>query len=118
MQNREQLVPVIADILRTRTVDHWMASLRAANVPAGPINDFAQVLNDPQIRHREVLQQVPHTLSGTMPFIGNPVKFSDTPVTYHRGPPLLGEHTAEVLRELLDMDDTAIAALQKQGVVA
>ncbi|MDZ4400446.1 CoA transferase [Hydrogenophaga sp.] len=118
VQNREQLVPVIADILRTRSVDHWMASLRAANVPAGPINDFAQVLNDPQIRHREVLQQVPHTLSGTMPFIGNPLKFSDTPVTYHRGPPLLGEHTAEVLRELLDMDDPTIAALQKQGVVA
>lgn len=118
VQNREQLVPVIADILRTRSVDHWMASLRAANVPAGPINDFAQVLNDPQIRHREVLQQVPHTLAGTMPFIGNPLKFSDTPVTYHRGPPLLGEHTAEVLRELLDMDDTEIAALQDQGVVA
>ena len=118
VQHREQLVPVIAGILRTQTVDHWMARLRAANVPAGPINDFAQVLNDPQIRHREVLQEVPHTLSGTMPIIGNPLKFSATPVTYRRGPPLLGEHTAEVLRELLQLDDRAIAALQEQGVVA
>ncbi len=118
VQHREQLVPVIADILRGQTVGHWMAKLRAANVPAGPINDFAQVLNDPQIRHRELLQQVPHTLAGSMPFIGNPLKFSATPVTYRRGPPLLGEHTAEVLRELLQLDDAAIAALQEQGVVA
>ena len=118
VQHREQLVPGIAEILRGQTVDHWMAKLRAANVPAGPINDFAQVLNDPQIRHRELLQQVPHTLAGSMPFIGNPLKFSATPVTYRRGPPLLGEHTAEVLRELLQLDDAAIAALQEQGVVS
>jgi crotonobetainyl-CoA:carnitine CoA-transferase CaiB-like acyl-CoA transferase len=116
--NREQLVPVIADILRNQSVDHWMARLRAANVPAGPINDFAQVLNDPQVQHREVLQQVPHTLAGSMPFIGNPLKFSATPITYRRGPPLLGEHTAEVLHEVLQMNDADIAALHEQGVIA
>ncbi|MBE0550088.1 MAG: CoA transferase [Rubrivivax sp.] len=116
--NRESLVPVIAEILRGNTVEHWMARLRAANVPAGPINDFAQVLNDPQIRHRELLQQVPHTLAGSMPFIANPLKFSATPISYRRGPPLLGEHTDEVLREVLQLDDTAIAALREQGVIA
>lgn len=118
VEHRESLVPVIADILRGNTVNHWMAKLRAANVPAGPINDFRQVLDDPQIRHRELLQQVPHSLAGTMPVIGNPLKFSATPVTYRRGPPLLGEHTAEILRELLALDDAQIAALNAQGVIA
>ena len=116
--HRESLVPVIAGILRGNTVEHWMARLRAANVPAGPINDFAQVLNDPQIRHRELLQQVPHTLAGSMPFIANPLKFSATPISYRRGPPLLGEQTDEVLREVLQLDDVAIAALREQRVIA
>lgn len=115
--NRETLVPVIADILRSNTLAHWMGRLRAANVPGGPINDFEQVLADPQIRHRELLQQVPHPLSGTLPIIGNPLKFSATPLSYRRGPPLLGEHTAELLRELLALDPAEIAALSEQGVI-
>ena len=115
--HRDSLVPVIADILRGNTVDHWMARLRAANVPAGPINRFDQVLADPQIQHRGLLQQVPHTLAGSMPIIGNPLQFSATPVVHRKGPPLLGEHTAEVLRELLDLEDDDIAALQAQGVI-
>jgi crotonobetainyl-CoA:carnitine CoA-transferase CaiB-like acyl-CoA transferase len=118
VQHRETLVPEIEAILRTGSVDHWMGKLRAANVPAGPINDFGQVLADPQIRHRGLLKQIPHTTAGTMPAIGNPLQFSATPVQYRRGPPLLGEHTVEVLRDMLQMDEAAIAALNEKGVVA
>jgi crotonobetainyl-CoA:carnitine CoA-transferase CaiB-like acyl-CoA transferase len=115
--NRELLVPQIADILRGRPVDHWMPLLRDANVPAGPINDFRQVFDDPQIRHRQVVQEIEHPLSGRMSMVGNPLKFSSTPVEYKLPPPLLGEHTAEVLRELLALDDEAISQLAMDGVI-
>ncbi|MEO9150711.1 MAG: CaiB/BaiF CoA-transferase family protein [Burkholderiaceae bacterium] len=117
VQHRVLLAGEIEAILRTETVDHWMAKTRAANVPAGPINDFGKVFVDPQIRHRELVKQVPHTSAGSMPVIGNPLQFSATPVQYRRGPPLLGEHTAEVLRDVLQLNEAAIAALNDQGVI-
>jgi crotonobetainyl-CoA:carnitine CoA-transferase CaiB-like acyl-CoA transferase len=115
--NREALVPEIARILRGQPIDHWMPLLRDANVPAGPINDFRQVFDDPQIRHREVVQEIDHPLSGRLSMVGNPLKFSETPVEYRRAPPLLGQHTGEVLRELLALDDAAISQLAMDGVI-
>ncbi|MDB5732597.1 MAG: Crotonobetainyl-CoA:carnitine CoA-transferase CaiB, partial [Variovorax sp.] len=115
--HREILVPQIATILREQTIDHWMPLLREANVPAGPINDFRQVFDDPQIRHREVVREIPHPLSGSLSMVANPLKFSSTPIEYKRPPPLLGEHTSEVLRELLALDEAAIAQLVANGVI-
>ncbi|HVR48223.1 MAG TPA: CaiB/BaiF CoA-transferase family protein [Pseudorhodoferax sp.] len=116
--NRETLVPLIADILRGHTLAHWAPLLLEANVPSGPINDFQQVFEDPQIRHREVVREIPHPLSGTLLVVANPLKFSATPIEYQRPPPLLGEHTAQVLREVLELDDAEIAALCIEGAVA
>lgn len=115
--HREILVPQIAAILREKTIGHWMPLLRAANVPAGPINDFRQVFDDPQIRHREVVREIVHPLSGSLSVVANPLKFSSTPIEYKRPPPLLGEHTSEVLRELLALDEAAIAQLAADGVI-
>ena len=115
--NRLVLVPLLADMLKTRTVNDWYAAFDAANVPSGPINGFAEVFADPQIRHREMLLRLPHAAAGSVPQVANPVKFSATPVTYHRGPPVLGQHTVEVLRDVLGLDDAAIAALQHNKTV-
>ena len=115
--NRELLVPQIAALLASKPMAHWIPLLHAANVPSGPINDFRQVFDDPQIRHREVVREIAHPLSGTLSVVANPLKFSATPVEYKRPPPLLGQHTAEVLRELLGLDDAAIDALCAEGVI-
>ena len=117
VKNRLVLVPALGAIFKTRSVGECHAAFDAANVPSGPINGFAEVFADPQIKHREMLMSVPHSTAGSVPQVANPVKFSATPVEYHRGPPVLGEHTAEVLRELLALDTDAIAELQLRKVI-
>ncbi|MEX2297673.1 MAG: CoA transferase, partial [Dongiaceae bacterium] len=88
-------------------------------VPASPVNDIAQVFEDPQVLHRGMKIEVPHPLAkkGTVDLIGNPIKYSETPVEYRMAPPTCGQHTDGVLHELLDMDDTEIAALRKKGIL-
>jgi len=112
------LLPIVADAMKQRTMAEWMPLLSEANVPSGPINDFRQVFDDPQIKHRGMVRTIPHPLSGSLSVVGNPLNFSDTPLEYSRPPPLLGEHTAEVLRDLLGMDDAEIERLAEQRVVA
>ena len=115
---RAELQALIAEVLKTQPIAHWMPLLREAVVPSGPIHDFRQVFDDPQIRHRALVKTLPHPLSGTLPVVGNPLNFSATPITYDRPPPLLGQHTAEVLRELLGLNDAEIQALAQRRVIA
>ena len=116
--NKQVLLPIMGQLLKQHTVDYWMPLLREAVVPSAPIYDFKQVFDDPQIKHRKLVKEIPHPLSGTMSVVGNPLNFSDTPIEYHRPPPLLGEHTAEVLREVLGLEDAEIARLAQQKVTA
>ena len=116
-KNRTVLVPLLADIMKSRSVGEWYAAFDAAGVPSGPINGFAEVFADPQICHREMLMQLPHASAGTVPQVANPVRFSATPIAYHRAPPVLGQHTSEVLRDVLSLDDERIAALQRDKVI-
>ena len=116
--NKQALLPIIADLLKDKPIDHWMPLLREAVVPAAPIYDFDQVYEDPQIRHRELVKTIPHPLSGTLKVVGNPLNFSEPPLEYNRPPPLLGEHTAEILREVLSLDDAEIERLAQQKVTA
>jgi crotonobetainyl-CoA:carnitine CoA-transferase CaiB-like acyl-CoA transferase len=114
--NKLVLLPILGEIFRTQTIAHWMPLLREAVVPSAPIYDFKQVFEDPQIQHRQLVKEIPHPLSGTMRVVGNPLNFSATPLEYGRPPPLLGQHTAEVLRELLQLDDAEIERLAQQKV--
>lgn len=116
-KNRQVLIPLIAEVLLTRGVRAWYDAFEAAGVPAGPINGFAEVFADPQIVHRQMRFDLPHAAAGRVPQVANPVKFSATPVQYHRAPPVLGEHTEEVLRERLACDDQRIAQLRAQKVI-
>jgi len=111
------LLPQLAAVLATRPVKTWHAEFDAAGVPTGPINDFADVFADPQIVHREMRMELPHSQIGSVPQVANPVRFSATPIQYGRAAPLLGEHTDEVLKEVLKLDDDGVAALRRDKVV-
>jgi crotonobetainyl-CoA:carnitine CoA-transferase CaiB-like acyl-CoA transferase len=115
--HREELLPLLAEVFRTRTRDEWLALLDAYDVPAGPVNELPEALADPQVRHRGMLVQVgdPHAGSVAMP--ANPIRFSATPVGGYRPAPLLGEHTDDVLCRLLGLTADQVAELRGRGVV-
>ena len=116
-RNKDVLIPMIAAVLRTQGVQHWNVNCEAAGVPCGPINNFEQVFADPQIRHREMEFRMEHAEVGPIPQVANPVKFSATPVQYKLPPPVLGEHTDEILRERLHLNDDGIAQLRANKVI-
>ena len=117
VRHRAVLVPMLEAIVRERPVAYWVEALDAAKVPCGPINDIAHALADPQVAARGMRIDLPHALAGTVPLVANPIKLSETPPTYERAPPLLGEHTDEVLRDRLQMSAAEIARLRAAGVV-
>jgi crotonobetainyl-CoA:carnitine CoA-transferase CaiB-like acyl-CoA transferase len=116
VRNREVLVPLLDDIMKKRGRDDWLAALEAAGVPCGPINTIDQVFEDPQVKHREMKLEVRHPL-GTVPMVRNPIRLSATPVEYGIPPPMLGQHTDEILGELLGMGEGEIARLRELRVV-
>jgi crotonobetainyl-CoA:carnitine CoA-transferase CaiB-like acyl-CoA transferase len=115
--NRTALIEAIARRMREKTTAEWIALLEPLGVPCGPINRLDDVYADPQVRHRGLKIEVPHPLSGTVPLVANPIRFSRTPISYGVPPPLLGEHTEDVLRELLGKSVEEIAELRVQGVI-
>ena len=117
VEHRTLLVPIIAELIAARPTREWIARLTGANVPCGPINDLAQVFADPQVRHREMRFDLPHRVAGTVPQIRNPVRYSRTALEYRRAPPLLGEHTGEVLAAELGLGSAELAALRDSGAI-
>jgi len=117
VRHRELLVPMIADALKTRPRQHWLDAMEAAKVPCGAINDLGEVFADPQVQAREMMVPMPHPLSDELTLVASPMKLSATPVSYRLAPPLLGQHTEEVLAEF-GYAPAEIAALREQGVIA
>jgi formyl-CoA transferase len=117
VRHRDVLVPQIATIVRTRTQHDWLSSLEARGVPCGPINRLDQVFADPQVVARGMRRDLPHPLTGSVPQVIAPLKLSATPLAFDRPPPLLGEHTAEVLGARLGFDAARLAALHAEGVI-
>ena len=118
VRNRDTLVPMIDAVMRTRTQAEWASELTPRGVPCGPINRLDQVFADPQVAARGLRVDLPHPLAGSVPQVVAPLKFSATPPLYDRAPPLLGEHTAQVLRERLALDDATLAQLVARSVIA
>ncbi len=116
VENRAALVPVLEAILAGRSTRGWVAALEEAGVPCGPINDLAQVFDDPHVQGRGLRVEVPHPLAGSVPVVASPMRLSRTPV-HHGTPPLLGEHTAEVLRDVLGVGEAEIEALRRERVI-
>ncbi len=117
VRNREVLIAELEAMVRERRVAHWVERLDAAGVPCGPINDIAHAMADPQIAARGLRVDLPHALAGRVPLVANPIKLSATPPTYELAPPMLGEHTAEVLRELAGISDDELQRLQSRRIV-
>ena len=117
VRNRTLLVPLVAEVMRTRTQRAWLDLLEPLGIPCGPINRLDQVFAEPQLAARGLRMDLPHPLAGTVPQVGTPIRFSATVPDYERPPPLLGEHTAEVLRQRLRLSDGEIAALAARGVI-
>jgi crotonobetainyl-CoA:carnitine CoA-transferase CaiB-like acyl-CoA transferase len=117
VRHRATLVPEVERVLRTRGTHDWLPALTAAGVPCGPINDLAQVFDDPQVRHRRMRFDLPHASGGTVPQVRNPVVYSRTPLEYRDAPPPLGQHTEAVLAGELGLDAARIAALRAAGAI-
>ena len=116
VRNLAVLHPLIAAILKERDRSHWVAALDAAGVPASPINAIPEVFEDRQVKHRRMLVDVAHPLSGTVPQVASPMRFTAAPLVHDRAPPLLGEHSVEILRDI-GIGDAEIEQLRKSGVV-
>ena len=115
--HRDELVARISERLAERPVAEWLAGFEAAGVPCGPINDLAQVFADPQVLHRGMVTPLEHPAAGEIRLVANPVRFSSTPARSDRPPPLLGEHTGEILEGLLGIAPGKVAALRERGVI-
>lgn len=114
---REQLIPLIEAATRQHDAAWWLEKLSDAHVPCGPINTLDQVFADPQVQARGMVVEQPHPDAGTVKTVRNPVLFSESPLEYEQGPPVLGEHTETVLRELLGKSDAEIRQLKESGAV-
>ena len=117
--NRKILVPLISDSIKNHTTKFWLEGLKKIQVPCGPINTVKEVFDDPQIKHREMEISMNHNLSGTnkVSLIGSPVKMSSTPVSYRYAPPTLGQHTDEILKEFLGLNEKERRDLADKGIV-
>jgi len=119
VKNRKILAPMLDELTQRNSTQFWLEGLEKLQVPCGPVNTIKDVFDDPQIQHREMEISMPHPLSGKgdVSLIGSPVKMSATPVSYRHAPPTLGQHTNEILAEMLGMDEDECRELAQKGVV-
>ncbi|RBL79333.1 CoA transferase [Streptomyces cavourensis] len=113
--NRDTLVALLTEIMGQGKRDDWIAKLEAVGVPCGPINDIAQAFAHPQVAARQLRRDLPHPSGGVAPVTASPLRLSASPVVYRRAPPLLGQHTEEVLRDVLGKSPEVIAAFTRRN---
>jgi crotonobetainyl-CoA:carnitine CoA-transferase CaiB-like acyl-CoA transferase len=117
VENRDAITRLLAEIFAKRTSRDWCDALEGAGVPNGPINNLKQVFEEPQVVARGMRIELDHAVAGRVPLIASPMKFSATPLEFKNPPPVLGQHTDEVLSKLLKLDNAAISKLRADGVV-
>ncbi len=117
VRNRDVLGPLLDAMFLQHPATWWNERLAVAGVPCAPINDIAQVFEDPQVQHRELRVELPDAAAGKAAFVASPLRLSESPVEYRLPPPLLGEHNQEVLKDLLGMSPEEIARLRTSGVM-
>ena len=118
LANRSALVDILNPILSAKPSNYWLPKLEAETISCGPINTLDQAFADPQVQAREMEIKMTHPgTGGPVSLVGSPIKMSETKVEYRHAPPLLGQHTDDVLKEVLNMDDAAIANLKGRGAI-
>jgi crotonobetainyl-CoA:carnitine CoA-transferase CaiB-like acyl-CoA transferase len=115
--HRDDLVPLLEAAFAADTMEAWVRKLTEAGVPCGPLYDIPQVFKDPHVKARGVRVEMPHPRGDSVSILANPARLSLTPPAYERVAPLLGEHTQEVLRQVLGLSDLAIEQLAAEGVI-
>lgn len=116
--HRADLVPAIAAIMAGKTTAQWVAALESEGIPCGPINTLDQVFADPQVRHRGLRESLPHPTAGSVDLVRCPIRYSHMRAGATTAPPLLGQHTTQVLTDLLGLDDGRLRALHEAGVIS
>ena len=114
---RAALIPLLVEMVKEKTKAQWITLLEAAGVPCGPINNLQEVFENEQVIARGIEMHVPHPTAGTMKLVASPMRLSKTPVEVRMPPPLLGQHTDEVLRDELGMSASQINELHQRGIV-
>ena len=117
VKHRKTLVPLLEQLFLQSEVAHWLSILEAVGVPCGPINSIDQVLDDPQVLAREMVIQVPHPSAGSIRMVASPLKIPTAPVVVRFPPPMLGEHTEQILHDLLGVNQTGIDELRTAQVI-
>lgn len=117
VENREDLIVILSKLFETETSAHWMNLFEKAPFPAGPINKLKEVFDDPHVKHIGLVKTLEHPTGGDIKVVGPPVRYSKAANTARTAPPLLGQHTDEVLRDLLDYDDEKIEQLRDEKII-
>ena len=117
VRHRAELVPMLEAVMKTRAKADWLSALEAAKVPCGAINSLDEVFADPQVQARGMVTHWQHPLRADLPLVSSPIKLEKTPVRTDRPPPMLGQHTDEVLGELLGVDAARLATLRDRQVI-
>ena len=117
VRHRAELVPLLEAVMKTRPKADWLSALEAAKVPCGAINSLDEVFSDPQVQARGMVTHWQHPLRADLPLVSSPIKLEKTPVRTDRPPPMLGQHTDEVLGELLGVDAARLATLRDRQVI-
>ena len=117
VQNRKLVTDTLTPVMKMKTTADWVERLEALKIGCGPINTLKEVFADPQVQARGVVREMQHGSGTTVKVIANPVRLSGTPPEYRLPPPLLGEHTEDVLRERLGFDEARLAGLREKGVI-
>ncbi len=117
VKHREALVALLAPLFQQQSSDHWISELEAISVPCGPINTIDQVFENPQVKARDMMIERDHPTAGKVPLVSSPIKLSESPVEPGAAPPLLGEHTEQILTELLGIDANRQRELHDKGIL-
>ncbi len=117
VNHREELIPVIREKMLDRTAEEWLKVLDENKIPCGPINTLDKVFSDPQVLEREMVADIPHPTADSFKMVASPMKLTETPCEITRHPPLLGEHTEQLLKEMLGFDMDRIQKLRASGII-
>ena len=117
VRNRKALIPIITEKMLNRPGEEWIRELDNLQIPCGPINTLDKVFSDAQVLEREMVAEVPHPTANTVKMVASPMKLYETPCEITRHPPLLGEHTDEILREKCGYNSKKIAEFRQDGII-
>jgi formyl-CoA transferase len=116
LAHRVELIELLQNLFGQREVEHWLTLCEEIGLPAAPINSMDRVFSNPQAIARNLRTEVPHPTAGTVPLVSSPLKIPTSPVEVRYPPPLLGQHTEEILSEILRMEPDSVRSLQEEGV--